>query len=154
LEFKFKRLPSEGDGGHFSLDTVSFNYTVTDSLFPETNETVTRFTIIQQPQFSAPIGSFFQCMSKQTWKLSDVPDLPTNGSQPDVFVSTSNLKAEAFRASADQNFVGQKSECSADFVPNKVVPIVIGVALAVMIVIALVTFIVGSRRRQSGYQEI
>ncbi|THD22965.1 Lysosome-associated membrane glycoprotein [Fasciola hepatica] len=154
LEFFFKRLPLDNTEGQFTLDKVLFNYTVTNDLFPDTNETTTHVMSVQEQQFKAPIGSYFQCMSRQTWKLNDVTNVTANRTKTDALLMVSNLRAEAFRTGSNKTFVGQKSECSADFVPNKVVPIVIGVALAAMIVIALVTFIIGSRRRQAGYQEI
>ncbi|KAA0197303.1 hypothetical protein FBUS_06232, partial [Fasciolopsis buskii] len=96
LEFLFKRLPSDNPTGQFTLDKVLFNYTVSESLFPETNETTARVMSVQDQQFKAPVGSYFQCMSKQTWKLADVPDVSANRTKTDVFLSDPKLRVEGF----------------------------------------------------------
>lgn len=140
--------------GHFSLDYMSFNYSTTASLFPDTNDTSTHYVSRNDSQFNCPVGSYFQCMTAQTSKLTKSSFVKDTVVQPEVFVTLSDLKAEAFRGGKTPTFVGSMRECSADYVPNKVVPIVVGIALAAMIIIALITFVISSRRRQQGYQEI
>ncbi|KER33169.1 hypothetical protein T265_00868 [Opisthorchis viverrini] len=90
-------------------------------------------------QFTCPVGSYFQCMASQSSKLTKPSSVKDPIVQPEVFVTLSDLKAEAFRSGNTPTFVGSMRECSADYVPNKVVPIVVGVALAAMIIIALIT---------------
>jgi len=42
-----------------------------------------------------------------------------------------------------------------DYVPNDIVPIAVGVALAVLVVVVLVAYLVGRKRhRQRGYQSL
>jgi hypothetical protein len=154
LVFIFNRVEPKTTPLHFSFDDLFFNFTIIEKLFPDTNESHYVFVSRNVSQFTCPIGSYFQCMAKQTLQLVNTSMPPGPSRQQDVYITLSNTKVEAFRASAEPFFVGSMRECSADYVPNKVVPIVVGVALAVLIVIALLTFIIGIRRRQAGYQEI
>ncbi|KAG5453170.1 Lysosome-associated membrane glycoprotein 1 [Clonorchis sinensis] len=140
--------------GHFSLDFMDLRYITNTSLFPDTNETSIHYVSRNDSQFTCPVGSYFQCMAAQSSKLTKPSSIGDVVVQPEVFVTLSDLKAEAFRSGNSPIFVGSMRECSADYVPNKVVPIVVGVALAAMIIIALITFVISSRRRQRGYQEI
>ncbi|TGZ62554.1 hypothetical protein CRM22_007368 [Opisthorchis felineus] len=140
--------------GHFSLDFMDLKYITNTSLFPDTNETSIHYVSRNDSQFTCPVGSYFQCMAAQSSKLTKPSSVKDAVVQPEVFITLSDLKAEAFRSGNTPTFVGSMRECSADYVPNKVVPIVVGVALAAMIIIALTTFVISSRRRQRGYQEI
>lgn len=149
LELRFTQSSSD----RFSLTFMSFNFTVTETLFPDTNETSAYFLMYNASQFTCPFGSYFQCLSQQTSQLVPLPQTPV-ATDLKVYLTMSNFKVEAFRSGPDASFLGTLTECSADYVPNQVVPIVVGVALASMIVIALITFIVASRRRQRGYQTI
>ncbi|CAL8094038.1 unnamed protein product [Calicophoron daubneyi] len=154
LLFSFHRVEPYTDPGHFSFDALHFNYSLNSTLFPDTNNTRYTFVSKTASQFTCPIGSYFQCIAKQTLQLTNSSMGPAPPRQQDVYITITNMKIEAFRSAAEPFFVGSLRECSADYMPNKVVPIVVGVALAVLIVIALLTFIIGNRRRQIGYQEI
>ncbi|KAF6774888.1 hypothetical protein AHF37_05522 [Paragonimus kellicotti] len=150
LSFEFKNLSS----GHFRLELVEFNYTLPERLFPDTNDTSMHRVYRNASYFTCPLGRYFKCMAKQTNALTKVPSVPDTVIQPEVYLTISNQKVEAFRFSEALDFVGSAYECSADYVPNKIVPIVVGVALGCMIIVALITFIIGSRRRQAGYHEL
>lgn len=150
LGMQFRLLPS----GKFSMDLLQLNFTTSGKQFPSAKQIKPYFMMQNTSQFTCPTGSYYQCVAKQTSKLFSAQSVRDADSQLDVFVTLSQLKAQAFRSGSSETFSGTPSQCSADFVPNTVVPIVIGVALAAMIIIALATFIIGSRRRQQGYREI
>lgn len=47
------------------------------------------------------------------------------------------------------------TECPADDNTNSVVPIAVGAALAALVVIVLIAYLIGRRRsRQSGYEQV
>ncbi|CAH8873029.1 unnamed protein product [Trichobilharzia szidati] len=100
--------------------------------------------------FSCAMGSSFMCISEQTYELKDKLSNSTN-----IRLTVTDLQVEAFRNNGSSpEFTGPHYSCSADYVPTKVIPIVVGILLVIMIVVALIAFIIGSRRRQVGYQEI
>nr|AAX27020.1 unknown [Schistosoma japonicum] len=101
--------------------------------------------------FSCAIGSSFICVSEQTFELKDKSSNSTN-----IRFTFSQFQVEAFRSNSTDNttFTGPTTSCSADYVPTKVIPIVVGVLLVIMIAAALIAFIISSRRRQVGYEEI
>lgn len=154
LHFAYKNLTAEKKSPLFSLDQVKLKFNLLEEFFPGTNETGSYEVVSAKPMFKCPIGSYFQCIARQTISLVDPTWSPDKQSKMAVTLRISDLKAEAFRSGDKETFIGRIDECSADYIPNKVVPILVGVSLALMIVIALLTFIIGSRRRQAGYQEI
>lgn len=45
-------------------------------------------------------------------------------------------------------------ECPADTETNSIVPIAVGAALAGLVVIVLIAYLIGRRKRRSGYESV
>lgn len=134
---------------HFSLEFINFTFSINNDSFPDAKNNGSYSFTKNASIFTCPFNSYFQCLSPQTYGL--------DGSDPSglkVELTTSNMKMQAYRNDPSPDFVGEMVECAADFKPNQVVPIIVGIALALMIVIAIVTFLVATRRRRGRYQEI
>jgi len=108
--------------------------------------------------FHTPLDQSFTCpMWGNTYLLSHLhyrpaPVQPTN--LPNSTVHSTMLRFDAFR---DEDFPHPGFRVAMDclYEPNDVVPIAVGVALAVLIVVVLVAYIVGRRRNQArGYQSV
>ncbi|CAH8670623.1 unnamed protein product [Schistosoma margrebowiei] len=134
---------SETHPGYYGLTSVYLLYWL-DKLGPRNAST-------NKSLFSCAIGTSFICLSEQTYELKDKSSNSTN-----VRLTFSEFQVEAFRNNdvSNNTFTGPTSSCAADYVPTKVIPIVVGVLLVVMIAAALIAFIISSRRRQIGYEEI
>jgi len=72
-----------------------------------------------------------------------------------AFVHLSNLQMEAFRTQTDDKF-SSAIDCAADgVVTSDIVPIAVGCALAALVVVVLIAYLIGRRRaRQRGYQSV
>ncbi|CAH8678546.1 Lysosomal-associated membrane protein 2 [Schistosoma haematobium] len=134
---------SETHPGYYGLTNVYLLYWL-DKSGPRNAST-------NKSLFSCAIGTSFICLSEQTYELKDKSSNSTN-----VRLTFSEFQVEAFRNNdvSNNTFTGPTSSCAADYVPTKVIPIVVGVLLVVMIAAALIAFIISSRRRQIGYEEI
>ena len=55
----------------------------------------------------------------------------------------------------NSNFITDVVECPADTNTNSLVPIAVGAALAGLVVIVLIAYLIGRKRsRQSGYEQV
>jgi len=71
-----------------------------------------------------------------------------------VTMDTSDAHIQAFGAEGNTNF-GEAEECDADDKVSDVVPIAVGCALAALIIVVLIAYLVGRRQsRQKGYQSV
>jgi len=64
-----------------------------------------------------------------------------------------DLRIEPFVPSDADGF-GLMERCDADKMHNNVVPIAVGAALAVLVVIVLILYLVGRRKHQRGYETV
>lgn len=95
-------------------------------------------------QFSTPLKQYYKCTAR-----SEV-DLKENG----VKVIFSDMKFEAFRTSQSADFQGKELECVSDY-HSDVVIIAIGCALALLVIVILIAYLIARRRnRQRGYQSV
>ncbi|KAA3675278.1 uncharacterized protein DEA37_0003904 [Paragonimus westermani] len=101
-----------------------------------------------QVVFKTIIGRHFQCVSEQSIGMY-LPD--SSKKETDASLKMTNTKIEAFMESEKPEFSKQKTICSADESPDNTVPIAVGVALAICIVVALVVFVIFNRRNRRMY---
>jgi len=108
--------------------------------------------------FHTPLDQSFTCpkwgsTNLETQLVYSTPTiLPTKLSNSTVDSST--LQFDAFR-SANLPTPGFRIAMDCTYEPNDVVPIAVGVALATLVVVVLVAYVIGRRRnRQRGYQSV
>ena len=63
------------------------------------------------------------------------------------------FQVQPFMTGSENDF-GKAELCEADLRPNNIVPIAVGAALAALVVIVLVMYLIGRRRHQRGYQTV
>jgi len=95
------------------------------------------------------LNNTYTCRSEEEVHLND-----TTAPQP-VVARLRNVQMEAFRQKTDDSF-STASYCSADGpLTSDIVPIAVGCALAALVVIVLIAYLIGRRRaRQRGYQSV
>ncbi|XP_072763911.1 lysosome-associated membrane glycoprotein 1 [Anoplolepis gracilipes] len=107
-----------------------------------TNKTVT--LVHKAPQFNTGLSNSYRCLKEQSLNLTLQGNNNTVGQ-----LKVSKLQFQAFRNDNDTVF-GLAKDCSFD-TPD-IVPITVGCALAGLVVVVLIAYLVGRRRSQSrGY---
>lgn len=109
-------------------------------------------TILNQPMvlvhepttYAAALTNSYRCLEKQEMKLK------LNGTSKDTgIIRVIGLQFQAFKTDNSTNF-GLAKDC--EFVTPDIVPIVVGCALALLVIGVLITYLIGRRRNQArGY---
>jgi len=110
--------------------------------------------------FHTPLDRSFSCGSWGSTKLHSqnrtLPSPPPS-TLPDATVHTSMLKFDAFRNDPDRKPTqpGFRNALDCETQPNDIVPIAVGIALAILVVVVLIAYVIGRRRnRQRGYESV
>ncbi|XP_056411787.1 lysosome-associated membrane glycoprotein 1 [Hyla sarda] len=115
--------------GHVNLSTI----------VPDGNETINvdsgSLSYLQTTTHKS-----YKCNAKQTLKITD-----------DFSINTYNLQIQAF--DIDGNKFGPAVECAEDQ-NGMLVPIIVGAALAGLVLIVLIAYLIGRKRSHAGYQTI
>ncbi|XP_065332415.1 lysosome-associated membrane glycoprotein 1-like [Cloeon dipterum] len=127
----------------FSLNTTTKAYHVSKlavSVYP--NPTDKKLVVLESEDVELPpipFGMSYRCSPAEKFNLTE-----------NSILEVSDLQVQAFHTATDGKF-GSASECQAGDTAD-IVPIVVGCALAGLVVIVLIAYLVGRRRsRQSGY---
>ncbi|KAK2891150.1 hypothetical protein Q8A67_013793 [Cirrhinus molitorella] len=91
--------------------------------------------------WEASVGSSYMCKKEQSYNITDK-----------LTLNTFELQVQPF--GVQKNKFNTAQDCVADDPDNFVVPIAVGVALAVLIIIVLLAYLIGRKRSQtSGYEQ-
>jgi len=94
----------------------------------------------------AQAGNPFQCKAEQKIELTG---------DFNATIEMENLKVQPFMDKNSNNDFGPKAEvCEADHSTNNIVPIAVGAALAALVILVLVMYLIGRRKHQRGYQTV
>ncbi|XP_035212251.1 lysosome-associated membrane glycoprotein 1-like [Stegodyphus dumicola] len=120
------------DSKNIYVENITLEYTV-----PETG-----FVYNDSKLFSVKAGNSYLCSSTE-----DVPLM-------NVTMEVYHIHIQAFGIQKNGEF-STAEECDSDYKVSDVVPIAVGCALAALIVVVLIAYLVGRRRsRQKGYQSV
>lgn len=102
--------------------------------------------------FHTPLDRSFTCKTWGTTKLQTKATFKPKPQTPVLLanstVQTSMLKFDAFRVTGHKPPTGFRTPLDCEYEPNDIVPIAVGVALAVLVIVVLIAYIVGRRRNQ------
>ncbi|XP_066267028.1 lysosome-associated membrane glycoprotein 1-like isoform X1 [Branchiostoma lanceolatum] len=131
------------DDGKFMASAITLVYTETSARFPDTNNTGTVRTVANTnlTAFEGSVGSSYKCMAEQDVSLTG-----------DVMLIATDVQVQPFGLS-DNNF-DTAEECPADNEISNIVPIAVGCALAGLVVIVLIAYLIGRRKSHKGYQQV
>lgn len=140
LEFNYTLKQS----AYYELNSLNFKYVIDATTFPNAVDLGPRVaSIANQSLFSANKGNSYKCFAK-----SEV-DLDSN-----VTLEITNYQAQPFLSKDTKDF-DTAIECSADTTgTSKLVPIIVGSALAILVIMVLVAYIIGRRKHRPGYQQV
>ncbi|KAF8792384.1 Lysosome-associated membrane glycoprotein 1 like protein [Argiope bruennichi] len=123
----------EKDSTNAYLRNITFNYNLPDGSGLVYNDT---------KLFSVKIGNSYMCDSSNDVIFRNVT------------MEVLRIRIQAFGSIGNKDF-GIAEKCEADNTVNDMVPIAVGIALLVLVVVVLIAYFVGRRRsRQKGYQSV
>jgi len=136
---------SEITSGKFALSNVTGVIYKDIDAFPNATDrgTPISFEIVKQSAFQTPLNHSYACLAQEILKSAD----------GNTTVKFSDVRLEAFTTTGFMEF-SSSIDCPADD-SSDVVPIAVGAALAGLVVIVLLAYLIGRRRsRARGYQSV
>ncbi|CAL8077558.1 unnamed protein product [Calicophoron daubneyi] len=128
----------------FYTQSVSLSYHVEKSVFGDCKEEEITKIADKLEEFSSDFDSNFRCNSEKELRL---------GSKAETKVFMHNLKIELMPKERT-DFSKKETLCTADVPTDNTIPIAVGVALIVCIVVALVVFIIFNRRNRRRFTSV
>ncbi|XP_064639578.1 lysosome-associated membrane glycoprotein 1-like isoform X2 [Lineus longissimus] len=127
----------------YHLQNISLTYHLNEQQFPGHGGNPAEALMItnNEAHFKVSVGKSYKCKTKV--------EIDMGG---DARLDTYNLQVEAFKTSNGTDF-DESSECAADGTSG-IVPIAVGAALAALVVIVLIAYIIGRRKRYQGYEAL
>lgn len=156
----FKLVRSAGTSSGYSLTSIKLDYNVNNATyFPDATDIGKLMSASVNTTYisAVPSNGYYACKSVNF--TMDGPSVPEVGLKTDLALAVGDFALQAFRTgNSTADFVGDKTECSGGgggYVDN-VIPIAVGAALAGLIVIVLVAYLVSRRLAVSreGYQSV
>jgi hypothetical protein len=140
-----------GTNSHYFINHLQLTYTRDKEIFPSASDLGSRHTILAKgPEggnltlFETPVGQYYQCQSETKVPMEE-----------DASMQVHSVMFHAFRgARNDTNFTGSRTQCSTDSFASNIVPIIVGSVLALLVLLILLTYLIGRRRSQAGYQNL
>ncbi|RZC35818.1 lysosome-associated membrane glycoprotein 1 [Asbolus verrucosus] len=136
VSFTFKKT----NDSKYDLDTIQVTVAV-----PGKNGTEVRVFEHVKKEFATPVSNSYKCTKEQILNLT--------APLPETYVGQlliSHLQMQAFRNSSSTKF-DEALDCAGSETPD-VVPIAVGCALAALVIIVLIAYLIGRRRSQArGY---
>ncbi|XP_034098956.2 lysosome-associated membrane glycoprotein 1 [Drosophila albomicans] len=131
-----------------ALTLLKVDMTVPSDDFPDAkeNQTIQLIHVSQNTDFKTPEKMSYHCTRAQQFNMSETID----GSGAIGYISVSHVQVEAFRTSNTTGF-STVHDCDSSETSD-VVPIAVGIALAALIVVVLISYLCARRRSTSrGY---
>ncbi|XP_013771702.1 lysosome-associated membrane glycoprotein 1-like [Limulus polyphemus] len=130
---------------NISVTEIQLNYTMDNSTFPNAIEIGKNSSVLVK-------GWFFAVDLDKHYRCKIAADINFNAN---VTMEVSNVEIEAFRTDNSTDFKNTVWECAADDKVSDIVPIAVGCALAGLVIIVLIAYLVGRRRsRKKEYQSM
>jgi len=151
LSLEFNRSEKEENNQTvvvFELSKLTLKLFMDAEHFPNASTTGFFKATVNASMYETKLNNSYRCNSEDVIAL-------TADADSKAFVHLSNLQMEAFRTQTDDKF-SSAVDCDADgVVTSDIVPIAVGCALAALVVIVLIAYLIGRRRaRQRGYQSV
>jgi len=129
---------------YYELSALTLKYVVDTETFPNAaNPGAKTAKLMNQTLFSANKGNSYKCFSESDVTMND-----------EVKVAITNYQAQPFLDEKTKGF-DTAIECSGDTTgTSKLVPIIVGSALAILVIMVLVAYIIGRRKHRPGYQQV
>jgi len=167
LTLRFGRKNETGYGlrqawGTFQL--AYFDYNATKGNETTTYKIVSSVKIdthdVPKLMFEVPFHYSYLCGDVGKWQFYSQLDYNFTTNPPNIMLNNATVSAKHFRFDAFREYdkphpLVYRPPMDCAYQPNDVVPVAVGVTLAVLVVLVLVAYLFGRRRaRQRGYQSV
>lgn len=133
----------------FSLLRIAFDLMLDNKTFPSISVLGPVTFEHKKSEFTTPLDMSYHCTKPQHFNFTTNAPTPVDYTKINATIVISHMQLEAFNTKSNQ-FATAK-DCDAIDTPD-IVPIAVGCALAGLIVIVLIAYLVGRRRAQArGY---
>jgi lysosomal-associated membrane protein 1/2 len=136
----------------FSMSSIKFDLMLDNKTLPRINNaTVSASFELRKTEFTTPIDMSYHCTKPQHFNLTTIAPIPDDDNKMNATFVIAHVQLEAFNTKKNNNQFATAKDCDAIDTPD-IVPIAVGCALAGLIVIVLIAYLVGRRRAQArGY---
>lgn len=135
-------------GDRFALDELTLNFNLTN--FPNSNDTAPQYISTRVDDWSTQLGGAYKCDGATKWSLNT-----TDAAQAvkEIKLSLDQIHVQAFVVNGT---FGDDVVCSSGGGDaSEIVPIAVGCALAALVIIVLIAYVIGRRRnRARGYESM
>jgi lysosomal-associated membrane protein 1/2 len=136
----------------FSLTTVTLDFNLKPSSAVQNADDTSNHTSVTQNvnKWTASVGHSYMCQASDTWNLNITHiDVLT-----ELHLVLQNIQVQAFMTgNATNPQFGEAEKCADP--TSDIVPIAVGCALAALVVIVLIAYVIGRRRnRARGYESM
>ncbi len=153
---------------YYTLNTVNLVYVITEQQFPNVSKALLGPGSVSKTnltEFSANKGNSYKCFADTLIKLNDLVtvDVSNYMAQPFLTEKNQNLDTGSYNIHYLLNYIQSFKfqiyklafDCPADTTgTSKLVPIIVGSALAVLVILVLVAYIIGRRKHRPGYVQV
>lgn len=147
LTFVFSRLDTTSTKDYYWLDNITLTF-VYDDTYQATGQEILDSENLKDTYLVDKTYAYKCIVGNYTYLNG------TNSHDTFVNLTMSKFTFQAF-ATQSSNDYGNFDECDADFTTSDIVPIAVGCALAALVVIVLIAYLIGRKRsRQKGYQSV
>lgn len=139
---------SDSKDSKYGLSNLVYNFTLNEADAIK-NEFVNATGMQAGPDsdYTIDSGSSYYCYTKIENVFTNI-----SVSYVEVTAAFNDFRYQAFH---NQNSFNTERKCGADFGTSDIVPIAVGCALAALVVVVLIAYLIGRRRsRQKGYQSV
>jgi lysosomal-associated membrane protein 1/2 len=140
----------------YAIEKITLSYSVHDKYFPNitsTDNKTAEAMLMNQTIGEAPLGNVYSCKSEEL--LKDFTFTPgTNVFLQAMTMSDVKLSAYQNVTTKDDGYTLDYYYCADDSAVNNLVPIIVGAALAGLVLIVLIAYLIGRKRRQTGYESV
>ncbi|NXP03991.1 LAMP1 protein, partial [Thinocorus orbignyianus] len=130
------RFALNATAGKFFLQGVS----VTTTLPSEAKVTKFEASNNSMSELRATVGNSYKCSAEENLQVTEA-----------ALVNVFNVQVQVFKIDGDK--FGAVEECQLDE-NNMLIPIIVGAALAGLVLIVLIAYLIGRKRSHAGYQTI
>ncbi|THD24354.1 hypothetical protein D915_004818 [Fasciola hepatica] len=152
MQLEAKADPSAEKNAQYSIKDREGNYCLLMNFTADLSFTYTKAIEIEASSAdtwgSAPVFSYYHCMAPKLVKFS--VKKPVGGLE----MRLTDVMLEAFMSKKKSQYSDKETLCDEDQTPDNTVPVAVGIALAVCIVIALIVFIVFNQRNRRRYGSV
>ncbi|KAF5920336.1 hypothetical protein HPG69_009586 [Diceros bicornis minor] len=131
----FFKFGMNATSSRFFLQEIQLNMTLPDTRGPTFEAANSSLRALQ-----ATIGNSYKCNAEERLRVSDA-----------LYVNIFKVWVQAFQVEGDK--FGSVEECQLDE-NNMLIPIAVGGALAGLVLIVLIAYLIGRKRSHAGYQTI